>query len=201
LTQPTSISLQDQINEITSQSRAAERMAGGDPAALAVIAGQAQNAKNKVLGEQFRMNQVEQARAIESNRQALNEAQKVNLGILDQQYVRQQQAKSKTKEQAITALNSINEKILQSKLANRNLGIMENMYNFRFAPGGQAINTNLTGFNIPTVGEGIADVNDLGLTKLEQQEAQVKAAKEKLATQQAPKTAAQGGIVKAFKDL
>ena len=200
LSQPISISLQDQLNEITSQSRAAERMAGYDPAAAAQIAASTANMKNKVLGEQFRMNQMEQARAIESNRQALNEAQKVNLGILDQQYVRQQTAKSKTKEQAITALNSINEKILQNKLSNQNLGIMENMYNFRFAPGGQAINTNLTGFNIPTVGTGVSDVNDLGLSKIEQQEAMLKAAKEKLATQQTPKLS-QGGIVKSFKDL
>jgi hypothetical protein len=201
LTQPVSISLQDQLNEITSQSRAAERMAGYDPAAASQIAAGAYNAKNKVLGEQFRMNQAEQARAYEANRQALNEAQKVNLGILDQQYVRQQQAKSKTKEQAIAALNSINDKIVQSKLANQTLGIMENMYNFRFAPGGQAINTNIAGFNTPTVGTGISDVNDLGLTKLEIQEAQIKAAKEKLAAQQPTKTVAQGGIVKAFKDL
>jgi hypothetical protein len=201
LTQPTSISLQDQLNEITSQSRAAERMAGYDPAAAAQIAAGAANMKNKVLGEQFRMNQMEQARAIESNRQALNEAQKVNLGILDQQYVRQQTAKSKTKEQAITALNSINEKILQSKLANQNLGIMENMYNFRFAPGGQAMNTNLTGFNIPNIGAGVGDINELGLSKIEQQEAMLKAAKEKISTQQTTKTASQGAIVKAFKDL
>ncbi len=201
LTQPTSISLQDQINAITSQSRSAERMAGYDPAAAAMIAASAANMKNKVLGEQFRMNQAEQARAIEANRQALNEAQKINLGILDQQYVRQQQAKSKTKEQAIAALNSINEKIVQNKVANQNLAIMENMYNFRFTPRGQAYNTNITSFNTPTVGTGISDVNDLGLTKLEAQEAQIKAAKEKLAAQQTTKTAAQGGIVKAFKDL
>jgi len=73
------------------------------------------------------------------------------------------------------------------------------MYNFRFAPGGQAINTNIAGYNIPDVGTGVNDINELGLTKVEQQEAMVKAAKEKQATQ--PKTASQGAIVKAFKDL
>ncbi len=51
LSQTTSISLQDQLNQITSQARSAERMAQGDPSALAMIASQAAEAKNKVLGE------------------------------------------------------------------------------------------------------------------------------------------------------
>jgi hypothetical protein len=142
LTQTSNISLQDQLNEITSQSRAAERMAQGNPAALSMIAAQAADAKNKVLGEQFRMNQGEQMRVAETNRQTMNEAQKMNLGLFDQQQQRQAQARSNTKMQAITALNSINDKIAKNKLENRQMAISENMYNYRFTPNGVAYNIN-----------------------------------------------------------
>jgi hypothetical protein len=57
LASPYSISLQDQMNEITAQTRAAQRMAQGNPAAQAAIAAQAYEAINKVKGEEFRMNQ------------------------------------------------------------------------------------------------------------------------------------------------
>jgi hypothetical protein len=149
LTQTSNISLQDQLNEITSQSRAAERMAQGNPAALAMIASQAAEAKNKVLGEQFRMNQGEAQRVAETNRQTMNEAQKTNLGLYDQQQQRAAQAKSNTKMQNIAALNSINDKIAKNKLENRQLAISENMYNYRFTPNGVAYNMNpLAQFNV-----------------------------------------------------
>jgi type II secretory pathway pseudopilin PulG len=142
LTQATSVSLQDQLNEITSQSRAAERMAQGNPAALAMIASQAQEAKNKVLGEQFRMNQSESQRVMEANRQAMNEANRFNIGLYDQQQQRQAQAKSATKQQNIAALNSISDKIAKNKLENKQMAIAENLYNYRFTPNGVAYNVN-----------------------------------------------------------
>jgi hypothetical protein len=142
LSQPISISLQDQLNEITAQSRAAERVAQGNPAALAMIASQAAEAKNKVLGEQFRMNQGEAQRVAETNRQTMNEAARMNLGLFDQQQQRASQARSNTKMQNIVALNSINDKILKQKAENRQVGIMENLYNYRFSPSGVAYNMN-----------------------------------------------------------
>jgi len=149
LTQTSNVSLQDQLNEITSQARSAERMAQGNPAALAMIASQAAEAKNKVLGEQFRMNQGEAQRVAETNRQTMNEAQKTNLGLYDQQQQRAAQAKSNTKMQNIAALNSINDKIAKNKLENRQLAISENMYNYRFTPNGVAYNMNpLAQFNV-----------------------------------------------------
>jgi hypothetical protein len=142
LSQTTNISLQDQLNEITSQSRAAERMAQNNPAALAMIASQASEAKNKVLGEQFRLNQGEQQRVMETNRQTMNDAQLKNLSIFDQQQQRQAQARSNTKQQAIVALNSISDKIQKNRLENRELAISENLYNYRFTPKGVAYNIN-----------------------------------------------------------
>jgi hypothetical protein len=195
LTQGIQVSLQDQINEVTAQSRAAERLARGNPEALAMIAAQAYDAKNKIKGEEFRLNQVEKQRVAETNRQVLNEANKMNLGIMDQQYVRQQTAKSKTKEQAITALNSISDKILKNKLENRELAIYENLYGFRFGPNGQAYNTNLTNFNTPTVGTGAKSLYEL--TPLEKEQAILDARKAKAKTA----TAGQGGIVKSMHEL
>jgi hypothetical protein len=149
LSQGINISLQDQLNEITSQSRAAERMAQGNPAALSMIASQAADAKNKVLGEQFRMNQGEAQRVAETNRQTMNEAAKMNLGLFDQQQQRASQARSNTKMQNIVALNSINDKIAKNKLENRQLSISENLYNYRFTPKGVAYNINpLQNFNL-----------------------------------------------------
>ena len=142
LSAPTSFSLQDQLNEITSATRAAERMSAYNPEAASMIAAQAYNAKNKVLGEQFRMNQAEQQRAAEQNRNVLNDAQLKNLAIYDTQYQRQEQAKSATKQQAIEAMKSIADKVAKNKLENRQLGVMENMYNYRFNRDGQAYNLN-----------------------------------------------------------
>ena len=142
LSQGINISLQDQLNEITSQARSAERMAQGNPAALAMIASQAADAKNKVLGEQFRMNQGEAQRVAETNRQTMNEAQKANIGLYDQQQQRAAQAKSNTKLQEIAALNSISDKIAKNKLENKQLAISENLYNYRYSPSGVAYNLN-----------------------------------------------------------
>jgi hypothetical protein len=136
------ISLQDQLNEVDSQVRAATKQIGNNPAAAAQIFAQAADAKNKIRGEQFRMNQANQVGTQNANIDTLNQAQMQNLQLLDQQYVRQSQAKSNTKAQTLEALKSIAAKTAQNKLENRQLGIMENMYNFRFGPNGQAYNVN-----------------------------------------------------------
>jgi hypothetical protein len=139
LTQATSISLQDQLNEVTAQSRAAERMAAYNPEAASFIFSQVADAKNKILGEQFRMNQAEKQRVSEQNAAVLNDAQMKNLAILDQQFVRQAQAKSNTKQQAMEISKSIADKIAQNKLENRQQTVMENMYPaFSFTPEGVA---------------------------------------------------------------
>lgn len=152
LATPYDISLQDQMNEITAQTRAAQRMTQGNPAAQAAIAAQAYDAINKVKGEEFRANQAMRANIFDQNRQALNDARLKNLGIFDQQYTRQEQAKSNTKAIAQAALNSISDKYAKNRLENRELGIYENLYNYRYDPSGRAINMNpLFQANMPTV--------------------------------------------------
>ena len=139
---PYDISLNDQINAVDSQSRAAIRAAGSNPAAQAQIMSQALEAKNRILGEQSRINQTNKMQTYSKNRDVLNDAQLKNLQILDQQYVRQAQAKSNTKEQALSALSSIAAKTSQQRALNKKLAILENTYNFRFSPSGRAINMN-----------------------------------------------------------
>ena len=150
---PYDISFNDQLNAVDSQSRAAIRAAGSNPAAQAQIMAQALEAKNRVLGEQSRINQTNKMQTYSKNRDLLNDAQLKNLAIFDQQYVRQAQAKSNTRTQALEALKSISAKTAQNRLENKQLATYENMYNYRFSPSGRAINVNAPAqFNIPGIG-------------------------------------------------
>ncbi len=139
---PYDISFNDQINAIDSQSRAFLRAAGNNPAAQAAVMAQTIEAKNRVLGEQTRVNQANKMGVYDKNRAMLNDAQLKNLQILDNQYVRQSEAKSKTKAQNQAIVSSIAAKTAQQRATNRKLAIMENMYGFRFSPSGRAINVN-----------------------------------------------------------
>ena len=148
------ISLQDQLNEITAQSRAAERMSQFNPAAAASLMGAASRERSKVLGEQTRMNQANMAGIIGDNINTINDSRLKNLQILDQQYQRQEQAKSNTKASRFAALQSMGDKYLKNQLNNRTLQTYENMYNYRFDPQFRAVNMNpLFQANIPQVGE------------------------------------------------
>ena len=139
---PMDISFNDQINAIDSQSRAAIRAAGSNPSAQAMIMAQALEAKNQVFGNRDRINTTNKIQTFDKNRALLNDAKLKNLQILDQQYVRQAQAKTNTREQTLSALSSIAAKTAQQRAANRKLAVMENMYGFRFTPSGRAINVN-----------------------------------------------------------
>ena len=162
LDSPVDISLNDQLNAIDSQSRAAIRAAGSNPSAQAMIMAQSLEAKNKVLGEQTRINTTNKMQTYDKNRGILNDAQLRNLQILDQQYVRQAQAKTNTREQTFNALSSIAAKTAQQRAANRKLAVMENMYGFRFTPSGRAINVNAPAqFN--TSGNPFATTSGRGL--------------------------------------
>jgi hypothetical protein len=149
---PYDISLQDQLNEITSSERGAQRMMGYNPAAQASVAAQAYGAKSNVLADQFRMNQAMKDQVYSGNIATLNDAELKNLAIYDQQYQRQAEAKSNTKATSQAVLNSISDKYAKNKLENRTLGVYENLYNYRYDNAGRAINMNAPWQpNIPTV--------------------------------------------------
>jgi hypothetical protein len=152
LATPYDISYQDQLNANQADYNATQRMVGYNPAAQAALNAQKYAANTGVLGEQFRANQAMKANVYDSNRQTLNDAKLKNLDIFDRQYGRQEQAKSNTKAITQAALNSISDKYAKNKLENRELGIYENMYNYRYDPSGRAINMNAPWqANVPTV--------------------------------------------------
>jgi hypothetical protein len=139
---PYDISYQDQLNEVTAQTRAAERMAEYNPAAAAAILGEAKRLKSPILAQQFRDNQAQRMGVYNQNIATLNDAQMKNLAIYDEQAKRQAMARSNTKAQALEAAKSISDKIAKNKLENKTLAVYENLYNYRFDPSGRALNYN-----------------------------------------------------------
>jgi hypothetical protein len=139
---PTDISLQEIINENEADYRAAQRMIGYNPAALTALNAEKYQANQKVLGEQFKLNQSVKDRVYAENRDLLNQANLNNLQTFDQQYGRQQEALSNTKAVSQAALSSIASKYMQNQLENRQLQTYENLYNYRFDPRFRATNMN-----------------------------------------------------------
>jgi hypothetical protein len=192
---PYDISLQDQLNEITSQTRQAERLAQNNPEALASIYAQAEMAKSKILGEQMRINQGQRAQTYASNIEALNNAKLQNIQMYDTQQQRQEAAKSATKATTQAALSSIASKYAQNKLENRQLATMENLYNYRYDKSGRAINMNpLVDFD-EMIANATPDELDKYKTLLES-----KTSKSKTTTKDT-KEGRNGSIVKAIKNL
>jgi hypothetical protein len=153
---PYDISYQDILNQNQADYRSQQRMAANNPAALSILNSEKYKANEKVLGEQFRANQAMKDRVWTENRAIINDSKLKNLGILDNQYARQEQAKSNTKNIAQAALDSISAKYAQNKLENRTLQVYENQYNYRFDPRFRAMNMNpLAQFNVDADGETI----------------------------------------------
>ena len=97
-----------------------------------------------------------------ANIAAMNDAQLKNLGILDQQYTRQAQARSNTKAVAQAALNSISDKYAKNSLENRTLQTYENMYNYRYDKAGRLINMNpLAQWDVSGLTSGKSGAKDL----------------------------------------
>jgi hypothetical protein len=192
LTTPFDISLQDIINQNQSDYRAAQKMIGYNPAALAALNAQKYQANQKVLGEQFRLNQGMKNQVYADNRNILNQANLQNLQGLDQQYVRQQGALSNTKATAQAALNSISAKYLQNQSENRTLQASENLYNYRFDPRFRAMNMNpLAQFNTDL--SGLSYEQLLALADLKKKQTPV--------TTTNTTTIRNGGLVRAIKSM
>ena len=155
LKNPYDISLQDILNENQADYRSQQRMIGNNPAAQAMLNAQKYAANQKVLGEQFRLNQANKDQVYSGNINTLNDANLKNLAIYDQQYDRQASAKANTKATTQAALNSISSKYLQNDAANRKLQIYENLYGYRFDDQGRAVNQNgPVVYNSPQITDG-----------------------------------------------
>ena len=149
---PIDISLQSALNANQADYNALIKNVGYNPAAQAALAAQKYASNSELLGKESQMNKEERARVFNENRQLLMQSDVRNAGIYDQQMVRQSQARSNTKAQTQEALNSIGQKYLENRRENREVGLMESLYNFRFDSKGRAINMNpLTQFAIPNI--------------------------------------------------
>jgi hypothetical protein len=206
LNTPYDISLQDVINKNEADYRAAQRMMGYNPAALAALNAQKYQANQQVLGEQFRLNQGMRDKVFAENRNLLNQSNLQNLGILDQQYGRQQQALSNTKATTQAALNSISAKYLQNQAENRTLQTYENLYNYRFDPRFRAMNMNALAQFAPQ-GSGMggmspyANLSSDEYKMLALQQELVEKQQQKLEKANKPKPVKNGALVKAIKSM
>jgi hypothetical protein len=205
LSTPYDISLQDIINKNQADYRAAQRMIGYNPAALAALNAQKYQANQQVLGEQFRLNQAMRDKVYGENRAMLNQSNLQNLGIFDQQYGRQQQALSNTKATAQAALNSISAKYLQNQAENRTLQTYENLYNYRFDPRFRAMNMNALAQFAPQ-GSGMGGTSPYGSMTSDQMkimtlQKELEEKQQKLAQDSKAKVSKNGALVKAIKSM
>jgi hypothetical protein len=205
LTAPFDISLQENINQNQADYRAAQKMIGYNPAALAALNAQKYAANQKVLGEQFKLNQAMKNQVYAENRNLLNQANLQNLQILDQQYGRQQQALSNTKATAQAALNSISAKYLQNQAENRTLQTYENLYNYRFDPRFRAMNMNALAQFAPQ-GSGMGGTSPYGSMTSDQMkimtlQKELEEKQQKLAQDSKAKVSKNGALVKAIKSM
>jgi hypothetical protein len=145
--------IQDMLNEVDMQTRAAQRLAGNNPAALAQIAASAAEQKNKIRGEAMRQDLSSVSNITNANKQLKAQTQLQNLQILDDQAVKQAKAISNTKQQAQAAYQSIVNKTIQSKLENQFFAVEQGRNRMRFTDAGNIYNANGPQFfNIPKVG-------------------------------------------------
>jgi len=199
LTAPFDISLQENINQNQADYRAAQRMFGYNPAAQFLLNAQKYAANQKVLGEQFKLNQAMKNQVYADNRNLLNQTGLQNLGILGEQYGRQQEALSKTKATTQAALNSISAKYLQNQAENRALQTYENLYNYRFDPRFRAMNMNpLAQFNLEGSGSSGTPFGNMTPEEIELYAKQLKVAEDK---QKKMTKGKNGALVKAIKSM
>jgi hypothetical protein len=201
---PYDISYQDVLNQNQADYRSQQRMAGYNPAAQSMSNAQKYGANEKVLGEQFRANQLKKDEVYGKNIDSINQSKLQNLGILDNQYVRQEQAKSNTKAVKQSALDSISAKYAQNKLENRTLQVYENQYNYRYDPKFRAMNMNpLAQFDMDGSGGGAGQGGNGGLNP--DYEFTYNAQGQIIGTKRKPSnkkvTGRNGFIVKALKNI
>ena len=149
---PIDISLQSALNANQADYNAMLKTVGYNPAAQSLLAAQKYAANSAILGQESQLNKEEKAKVYDQNRQLLNQYDIQNAGAYDLQQTKQSQAKSLTKAQTQEALNSIGTKYLEHKRENREVGMNENLYNFRYDSKGRLINMNpLAQFAIPNI--------------------------------------------------
>jgi len=193
------ISLQDQLNANQADFNAMQRQVGYNPTAMATLAAQKYAANSAILGKQTEMNQLGDYSARDKAYSTFNDAQLKNQAMLREQAAKRSAAQSATKAESLAALSSIADKQLKNKLENRKLGIMENMYKYRFDKKGRAVNMNpLMQWTNATVDQGDDLLaSDSEIPTFDQYQKLVEASK----AAKKKSTSRNGSIVKAIKGL
>lgn len=132
--QPYHVSFQDKLNENNRTFSAIQQDLSNNPEALASLAAQKYAADNAVLSEQFRTNQAIDNDVANKNTQLINTTRQAQLGLDDQQFLRQTQAKENTRANFRAAANSITNKIATNRAENNQIRLTENMFNYRTNP-------------------------------------------------------------------
>ena len=138
--------IQDMLNEVDMQTRAAQRLAGGNSLALSQIAATAAEQKNKIRAGAIKEDMSSVANITNANRQLRGQTQAQNQQILANQQEKASIARSKTLDTTERALASMDAKRLQYEKDARDLAIKKNLYNYDFTPGGVAYSTNAPHF-------------------------------------------------------
>ncbi len=195
------VSLQDQLNANQADFNALVRQTGYNPAASSILGAQKYAANQAILGKEAEANMLADYAARDKAYGVFNEAQLRNQATMREQADKRSAARSLTRSEAINALQSISDKELKNKLENRKLGIMENMYKYRFDKRGRAVNMNpFMQFQTPTVDQGddlLANGSDI--PTFEQYQQIVEAAN--ASKNKKKKESRNGSIVKAIKGL
>jgi hypothetical protein len=196
------MSAQEMLNKNQMDFNAMARQIGNNPAALSVLAAQKQAADRQAIAQVEAANIQQEIAANNRNIAMLNDASLKNLAILDSQYQRQAQAKSATKAQAQTALNSIASKIGQNKLENLQNAVMQNMYNYRFGPKGRIYNVNPKAeFNMANVIQNLDEETYNAVMKQAPDVAKFLELPTKKEKKKEKEKSRNGSIVKAIKGL
>jgi len=128
LYQPYQVSFQDRLNENNASFRAMAQQLPGNAAALSVLAGQKYQADNQVQADEFRTNQAIANDITNKNTELLNQARMTNIGLTDQQFVRQEQARANTRENIRNAMNSVAAKMQQNRTETARYNAYANLF-------------------------------------------------------------------------
>lgn len=119
------VTFQDRINDNLSVFNRMSQSLAGNPEALSVLAGQMYRSNSGVRGDEFRTNQSLMNTVYNQNLNELRRVDQMNLGLADQQFVRQEQAKENTRQDRLAGIRSIQSKYDQNRLFNQQKRMLE----------------------------------------------------------------------------
>ena len=163
---PYSIGADDQLNQITSETNAALRLAQNNPELASNIAAQSYNAKNQVRSKILQANQEQRFNTIKANTDMLNQAKIANIQLYGDQADKMTAARQNTLKQTQAALESIGEKIAKARNEQMQFNIARATFPaFNYTPSGQAYKNPLYNAFFNKSGAGSSKSRGVGMTE------------------------------------